>query len=96
VSLQAHDGLYLSVQPGSKGLLYAQSSTLGDPQRFILHKVGGSGASAGTSILPGDSIALEVHSGRYLGTDLQGRGAIRALRYVPAQAETFEYVAPEP
>lgn len=90
VSLQAHDGRYLAVQAHSDSQVYAPDFSLGTPQRFILHKIGGQGP-----IAPGDSIALEVHSGRFLGADLQGRGAIRALRYVPGPAETFEYVAPE-
>jgi hypothetical protein len=90
VSLQAHDGRYLAVQAHADSQVYAPDFSLGPPERFILHKLGGTGP-----IVPGDSIALEVHSGRFLGADLQGRGAIRALRYVPGPAETFEYVAPE-
>ena len=90
VSLQAHDGRYLAVQAHSDSQVYAPDFSFGTPERFILHKLGGTGP-----IAPGDKIALEVHSGRFLGADLQGRGAIRALRYVPGPAETFEYVAPD-
>jgi hypothetical protein len=90
VSLQAHDGRYLAVQPHADGQVFAPDFSLGPPERFTLHKIGGTGP-----IAPGDELALEVHSGRFLGADLQGRGAIRALRYVPGPAETFEYVAPE-
>jgi hypothetical protein len=90
VSLQAHDGLYLSVRPGPGGQLFAVSSTAGDPERFILHKIGGTGA-----VVPGDSIALETRSGRYLGAEVKGHGAIRALRFTPGPAEVFRYVAQE-
>jgi hypothetical protein len=91
VSLQSHDGLYLSVQPHSGGLIYARSSSSGTPERFVIHKVGGTGP-----IAPGDSISLETHFGRYLGSEVGGRGAIRALRYVPGPAEVFRYVATAP
>jgi hypothetical protein len=88
VSLQAHGGLYLSVQPGSGAQLYARASTAGPSERFVIHKIGGAGP-----IVSGDSIALEVHSGRYLGAEVRGRGAIRALRYMPGPAEVFRYLA---
>lgn len=90
VSLQAHGGLYLSVQPGSGQQVYARSSTLGDTERFVIHKVGGTGP-----IVSGDSITLQARSGRYLGTETRGHGAIRALRYTPGPAEVFRYLAPE-
>lgn len=89
VSLQAHDGLYLSVQPGSGRQLYASVSTASPSERFVIHKIGGSGL-----IVSGDSIALEVSSGRYLGAEVRGHGAIRALRYIPGPAEVFRYLAP--
>jgi len=90
VSLQAHDGLYLSVQPGAGGRLYASASTAGAPERFILHKIGGAGP-----VVPGDSIALETRSGRYLGAEVRGHGPIRALRAIPGPAEVFRYLAQE-
>jgi hypothetical protein len=91
VTLQAHGGLYLSIQPGAGGELFANASTAGPAERFILHKIGGTASVS--EILPGDAIALETRSGRYLGTDLKGHGAIRALRFTPGPAETFRYVA---
>jgi hypothetical protein len=91
VSLQAHGGLYLSVQPGAGGRVYANASVAGVPERFIIRKLGGDG-----TILPGDAIALQTRSGRYLGADLKDRGAIRALRFAPGPAETFRYMAQEP
>ncbi len=87
VSLQAHDGLYLSVPPGSGRQLYALASTVGDSERFVIHKIGGAGP-----IVSGDSIALEARSGRYLGAETQGHSAIRALRYTPGPAEVFRYL----
>jgi hypothetical protein len=88
VTLQAHGGLYLSIRPGAGGELFANASTAGPAERFILHRIGGSG-----EILPGDAIALETRSGRYLGADLKSHGAIRAIRFTPGPAETFRYVA---
>jgi hypothetical protein len=88
VTLQAHGGLYLTVEPGAGGRLFATSSTAGPAERFILHRIGGGGA-----ILPGDAVALETGSGRYLGIDLTKHGAVRALRSAPGPAETFRYVA---
>jgi len=90
VSLQAHDGGYLTVEPGANGRVFAIADDAGHPETFVIHKIGGTGP-----ILPGDSIALESRSGRYLGAELGGRGAIRALRYSPGPAEVFRYVAPE-
>src|SRR3954451_17432187 len=66
VSLQAHGGLYLSVEPGAGGALYADVSTVGLSERFVIHKIGGAGP-----IVSGDSIALEVRSGRYLGAEVR-------------------------
>ena len=93
VSLQAHGGLYLSVRPGSGKQVFAAASTAGLSERFVVHKIGGAGPAGG--IIPGDSIALETRSGRYLGAEVGGRGAIRALRSVPGTAEVFRYVAQE-
>jgi hypothetical protein len=87
VSLQAHGGLYLSLQPGSGGALYARASTAGPAERFTIHKIGAAGP-----IVTGDSIALEARSGRYLGTEVRGKGAIRALRTIPGPAEMFRYL----
>jgi hypothetical protein len=88
VSLQAHDGLYLSVDPGAGGQLYARASTAGPDERFVIRKIGGTGGP----ILDGDAIALEVRSGRYLGAETRGPGAIRARRYIPGPAEVFRYL----
>jgi hypothetical protein len=87
VSLQAHGGLYLSLEPGSGGRLYARASSAGRPERFTIHEIGGPGP-----IVAGDSVALEARSGRYLGVEVRGRGAIRALRTVPGPAEVFRYL----
>ncbi len=88
VSLQSHDGLYLSVDPGSGGQLWARASTAGPSERFVIRKIGDTGGP----IVNGDSIALEVRSGRYLGVEVRGHGAIRALRFTPGPAEVLRYL----
>jgi hypothetical protein len=90
VSLQAHGGLFLSDPGGAGAQAFATAPVAGASERFIVHRLGGGGA-----ILPGDAIALATRSGRYLGADLKGRGAIRALRFAPGPAETFRYGAEE-
>jgi hypothetical protein len=89
VSLQAHGGLYLSVQAGPGAQVFATASAAGADERFTVRKIGG----GGTQILPGDTIALETRYGRYLGAEVKGRGALRALRFTPGPAEAFQYVA---
>jgi PAS domain-containing protein len=91
VTLQAHDGLYLSVEAGIGGRVYATSSSAGRPERLILRKIGGAGP-----ILPGDSVAFQsTRSNRYLGAEVGSHSALHALRTAPGPAETFRYVEPE-
>lgn len=90
VSLQSHDGRYLTVERGSAGRVFAREATPGRLERFTLHKIGGDGA-----IAPGDSIAFETQTGLYLGAEVGGRGTIRAVRPAPGPAEVFRYVDPE-
>ncbi len=91
VTLQAHDGLYLSVDSGIGGRVYARSSESGRPERLILHRIGGSGP-----IRSGDSVAFEsARSHRYLAAEVGGRGSLRALRMAPGPAETFRFLEPE-
>ncbi|HEV7508427.1 MAG TPA: hypothetical protein VGS07_26330 [Thermoanaerobaculia bacterium] len=87
VTLQGHDGLYLTVDAGIGGKAYARASTAGRSERFILHKVDGSGP-----IRSGDSIVLETRDHLYLAPEVSGRGLLRALRSVPGPAETFRFV----
>jgi hypothetical protein len=89
VSLQAHDGLYLTVGNGAGARVTAQATSADRSERFTIHKVLGTGP-----IKPGDSITLQARSGRYLGAEVGGKGAIRALRTVPGQSEVFRYVEP--
>jgi hypothetical protein len=86
VSLQAHDGLYLSVQPGSGGRVHARGSAAGRQERFLIRRIGAAGP-----IEPGDGVAFETSSGRYLGAEVGGRGAVRALRPAPGPAEVFVF-----
>ncbi|HEX6904324.1 MAG TPA: hypothetical protein VF789_31740 [Thermoanaerobaculia bacterium] len=90
VSLQSHDGRYLTVERGSAGRVFAREATPGRLERFTLHKIGGAGA-----IAPGDSVAFETRSGLFLGAEVGGRGTLRAVRPVPGPAEVFRFVDPE-
>ncbi len=90
VTLQGHDGRYLTVEAGIGGKVYARSSTAGRSERFIVHKVGGGG-----SIRSGDSIVLETRDHLYLAPEVGGHGLLRALRSVPGPTETFRFVAQE-
>jgi hypothetical protein len=86
VSLQAHDGGYLSLEKGAKARILAQVNNAGKNERFILRKIEGGGP-----IRPGDSIALQARNGRFLGAEVGGRGAIRALRSILGPAEVFTF-----
>jgi hypothetical protein len=88
VTLQGHDGLYLTVEAGIGGKVYARSSTAGLSERFILHKVDGGGP-----IRSGDSIVFETRDHLYLAPEVGGHGLLRALRSVPGPTETFRFVA---
>jgi hypothetical protein len=91
VTLQAHDGLYLSVDRGPGGRLFARSSLAKRAERFTIRKIGGAGP-----IFSGDSVTFQsALSNRYLAPEVGGRGAIRALRTVPGPAEVFKLVVQE-
>lgn len=91
VTLQAHDGLYVTVEAGVGGRVFARSSLAAKPERLILQKIGGAGP-----IEPGDSVTLlAARSNRYLAPEVRGQGAIRALRTVPGPAEVFRWVKPD-
>jgi hypothetical protein len=86
VSLQSHDGHYLTVEPGIGGYVSASSSTAGPSERLILRKVEGAGP-----IRPGDPVVFETRSHLYVSPEVRGRGALRALRAVPGPAEVFRF-----
>lgn len=90
VSLQSHDGRYLTVERGSAGRVFAREAAPGPLEMFKLHKIGGDGA-----IAHGDSIAFETGTGLYLGAEVGGRGTIQALRPAPGPSEVFRFVDPE-
>lgn len=91
VTLQAHNGLYLSVENGPGGKVFARSSLANKPERFTIEKIGGNGP-----IGPGDAVALlSARSNRYLAPEVRGQGAIRALRTTVGPAELFRFVAPD-
>jgi hypothetical protein len=87
VTLQGHDGLYLTVEAGVGGKVFARASTAGRSERFILHKVDGSGP-----IRSGDSIVFETRDHLYLAPEVGGHGLLRALRSVPGPTETFRFL----
>ncbi|HEX4963212.1 MAG TPA: hypothetical protein VF173_20440 [Thermoanaerobaculia bacterium] len=87
VTLQTHDGLYLSVEPGVGGHVYARAVTAGRAERLILHKVGGSGP-----IRAGDSIVFETRDHLFLAPEVDAKGLLRALRSAPGPAEAFRFV----
>jgi hypothetical protein len=87
VTLQGHDGLYLTVEAGVGGKVYARATTAGRSERFILRKVDGSGP-----IRSGDSIVFETRDHLYLAPEVGGHGLLRALRSVPGPTETFRFV----
>jgi len=91
VSLQAHDGLYLTVESGSKSRLFARSSSAGSPELFTIRKLEGGGR-----IQNGADVTFQsARSSKYLGTDAGGRGAVRALRLEPGPTEVFRYLEPK-
>ena len=87
VTLQGHDGRYLTIESGVGGKVYASSSTAGRAERFILHKVTGSGP-----IHSGDAIVFESRDRLYLVPDESGRGPLHAQRSVPGPTESFRFV----
>jgi hypothetical protein len=87
VTLQGHDGLYLTIEAGVGGKVHARASTAGRSERFILHKVDGSGP-----IRSGDSIVFETREHLFLAPEVGGHGLLRALRSVPGPTETFRFV----
>ena len=87
VTLQGHDGLYLTIEAGVGGKVYARSSTAGRSEKFILHKVEGTGP-----IHSGDSIVFETRDHLYLAPEVGGHGLLRALRSVPGPTETFRFL----
>jgi hypothetical protein len=83
VSLQAHDGTYLAAEPGQGGRLLAASSGEDEPETFVFKRLGRA------------SMALQTSAGRFLGIDVDGDSALRALRWEAGPAETFQMLPGE-
>ena len=84
VSLQAHDGTYLATEPGQGGRLLAASHGEEDePETFVFKRLGRA------------SMALRTSAGRFLGIDVDGDGGLRAVRWEPGPAETFQMLPEE-
>jgi hypothetical protein len=91
VSLQAHDGQYLTVENGSSARVFARASVASRNERFTVRKIGGTGA-----IKIGDSVAFQTRTGKYLGAEVGKHGLIRALRPAPGPAEVFVFSPAQP
>jgi hypothetical protein len=92
VSLQGHDGLFVSAKGAPGGRVFAKPDLAGGTELFTIRRVDADGHDQPGRIDPGDSFTLQVLSShRFLGTDAGGRGAIRALRTQPTPTEVFRY-----
>jgi hypothetical protein len=80
ITLQAHDGLYLTATGGE---VHARSIEPREDEVFQVWKVVGSGAIHG-----GDQVAFQARSGRYLVAE-PGTLKITATRWAIGPAETF-------
>jgi hypothetical protein len=89
VSLLSRYGLYVSAEGWNGGGVFARAEEAGETETFVLRKMDGDGP-----IRPGDPIALETASGRFLGAEVGGDG-VRNGRWEPGPAETFRLLAPE-
>jgi hypothetical protein len=80
ITLQAHDGLYLTVADGE---VRARDLEAGQDGVFQVWKVGGGGTIRG-----GDPVAFQARSGRYLVAE-PGTLEVTATRWAIGPAETF-------
>lgn len=83
VSLQAHDGTYLSLEPGQGGRLLAAIHEEDEPETFVFKRLGPA------------AMALQTSAGRFLGIDVDGDGGLRAVRWEAGPAETFQMLPGE-
>ncbi|MEA2560346.1 MAG: hypothetical protein QOH06_1850 [Acidobacteriota bacterium] len=83
ITLQAHDGLYLTAADGE---VYARSTEVRGDEIFQVWKVGGIGGSG--TIRDGDQVAFQARSGRYLVAE-PGTLKVTATRWAIGAAETF-------
>lgn len=88
VSLLSRDGLYVSAEGWNGGGVFARAEEAGETETFLLRKMDGDGA-----IRPGDPVALETASGRFLGAEVGGEG-VRNGRWEPGPAEVFRLLPP--
>lgn len=88
VSVLSRDGLYVSAEGWNGGGVFARAEEAGEAETFVLRKMDGDG-----TIRPGDPIALETASGRFLGAEVGGEG-VRNGRWEPGPAEVFRLLPP--
>jgi hypothetical protein len=89
VTLQAHNGFYLTALHGGGGPVHARSAEAHEDEVFQVWKVGGSGTIRG-----GDSIAFQARSGQYLVAE-PGTLEVTATRSAIGPAETFRLLPVE-
>jgi hypothetical protein len=92
VSLQAHDGSYISVATGSSGRLVTRPVATSRAERFVVRLADSHGV-----VRPGRAITLQSsRSGRYLGAASRLPGPITAGRSTAGEAEVFRLEGPTP
>jgi len=89
ITLQAHNGLYLTAVDGGGGAVHARSTEAHGDEVFQVWKVDGIGGSGGSgTIRGGDPVAFQSRSGRYLVAE-PGTLKVTATRWAIGPAETF-------
>jgi hypothetical protein len=85
VSLQAHDGTYLSVETGSRGRLITRPVATTKGERFVIRLANGKGL-----IRPGRAFTLQSsRNDRFLGASSRLPGPLSAGRTTPGADEEF-------
>ncbi|HWM91937.1 MAG TPA: hypothetical protein VN493_14320 [Thermoanaerobaculia bacterium] len=83
VTIQAHNGFYLTAEDGGGGAVYARSVEAREDEVFRIWKVGARGA-----IHPSDEVAFQARSGQYLVVE-PGTQEVTATRWTIGAGETF-------
>ncbi len=86
VTIQAHNGLYVTAEDGGGGPIYANRSEVGADEVFRIWKVGASGDTG--AIHRSDDVAFQARSGQYLVAE-PGSREVTATRWAIGPSETF-------
>jgi hypothetical protein len=84
VSLQAHNGLYLSTNGGSS-MLQAKQRTSAGAERFYVIKIGGTG-----TVTNGNQVAIRTAAGKYVTVKADGSVDTSGTSITPAQTFTLQ------